>query len=358
MSYQAYLSDSGLLHGIAAFLQSQGLHANSLLVETGFTEEELKGSGVPVHSVRIATLLERASATLGNPLLGLEYARVRDFGEAYGLIAALARTRRIYRTSLETFINYTPLVDQSARWKLFSSGNTVQATRKNLLPSEIACLQWRLLEMGNAYLACRERLGNTWQPTAITFAMKEPAKAVAIRNFFATTVQFDAESDAICYQEELLTQHTPHRADSSQEALILTRLNQIESNTDRDIRDLVKSLISVSLSDGGYSKTRIASILGIGPHTLLRKLKEKNSSYSELLLETRMELAASYLATSALSLSKVSDFLGYRCLNSFSRAFKSWYGVEPSRWPGGARKSVASAAACSADRDGAGCQSR
>ncbi len=66
--------------------------------------------------------------------------------------------------------------------------------------------------------------------------------------------------------------------------------------------------------------------------TLQRKLSEENTSYKELLDETRRELANQYLRQATLSVSEVTYLLGFSEPSNFSRAFKRWTGRTPSEF--------------------------
>jgi len=51
-----------------------------------------------------------------------------------------------------------------------------------------------------------------------------------------------------------------------------------------------------------------------------------------LLRDVRLELAQTLIRQSDLSMTEISERLGYRELSAFSRAFKTTHGVSPSAW--------------------------
>ena len=62
---------------------------------------------------------------------------------------------------------------------------------------------------------------------------------------------------------------------------------------------------------------------------LQRKLKESNTTYSEVQSEARMSLARDLLVENDLSIEEISDRLGFADRRSFTRMFSKFYGVSP-----------------------------
>lgn len=69
--------------------------------------------------------------------------------------------------------------------------------------------------------------------------------------------------------------------------------------------------------------------LGIPVRTLQRRLKESGLTYSELVEQTRCELACRLLDKPGAKAAAVARTLGYTDPSSFSRAFRRWTGMSP-----------------------------
>lgn len=61
-------------------------------------------------------------------------------------------------------------------------------------------------------------------------------------------------------------------------------------------------------------------------------LKETGKSFSQLLLEQRMERAESLLKTTSLSIENIAYILGYNNPSNFYKAFRKYYGCAPRDW--------------------------
>ena len=74
----------------------------------------------------------------------------------------------------------------------------------------------------------------------------------------------------------------------------------------------------------------LATDLGLSP-TLARRLAEAGLSYSDIKDDLRKTHAAWYLQHTELSMEAIASQLGYNDPTNFSRKFKYWYRVPPSK---------------------------
>ncbi len=66
--------------------------------------------------------------------------------------------------------------------------------------------------------------------------------------------------------------------------------------------------------------------------TLHRRLIDEDTCYREILEEVKQTLAISYLSNTDMTIKEISYFLGYEDNRNFSRAFKRWQGISPSKY--------------------------
>jgi AraC-like DNA-binding protein len=76
--------------------------------------------------------------------------------------------------------------------------------------------------------------------------------------------------------------------------------------------------------------------------TLQRKLAEANTTYLQLVDDTRKDLALRYIEDPRRSLTDITFSLGFSQPSAFTRAFRRWTGLSPSeyraRTPSAARR--------------------
>lgn len=94
----------------------------------------------------------------------------------------------------------------------------------------------------------------------------------------------------------------------------------------------VQKVLAAQLPDGLVTVDAVAKELGMSTRKLQRDLKLEGTTYQELLNSTRKDLAQRYVKDSQNDLTEVAFILGFADLSTFSRSFKRWTGVSPSRY--------------------------
>jgi AraC-like DNA-binding protein len=80
------------------------------------------------------------------------------------------------------------------------------------------------------------------------------------------------------------------------------------------------------------SLAQIASEFGMTSRSISRKLKEEGCTFSQIKDAMRLDYAKKLLLTEHLSITKISELVGFSDVVSFSRAFKRWTGKAPTPW--------------------------
>jgi AraC-like DNA-binding protein len=98
-----------------------------------------------------------------------------------------------------------------------------------------------------------------------------------------------------------------------------------------EIEAAVRSRLRLSLADGVEGSKAVAEGLGVSVRTLHRRIAEAGTSFAEILDAYRAEEAERLLQAGG-DVTSVGVQLGYRETSSFTRAFRRWRGMAPSRW--------------------------
>lgn len=94
----------------------------------------------------------------------------------------------------------------------------------------------------------------------------------------------------------------------------------------------VQKFLATHLPDGPVTLDMTARELGMSTRKLQRDLKLEGTTFQELLNQTRQDLAQRYVQDRQNDLTEVAFILGFADLSTFSRSFKRWTGVSPSRY--------------------------
>ena len=111
-----------------------------------------------------------------------------------------------------------------------------------------------------------------------------------------------------------------------------TLQEMLTSQPSQDLVEQVKRRIQLLLGSGDISVERIASPLNISPRHLRRKLSQEGTSYEQLVEEVRRETAIRMIGEGTLSLTNIAYELGFLDPSSFTRAFRRWTNMSPTRF--------------------------
>jgi len=105
---------------------------------------------------------------------------------------------------------------------------------------------------------------------------------------------------------------------------------------DRRLQDVLR-FIEIHLSDSSLSTSMVARGCGISPRYLSFLLRLKETSFSELVWEQRLQKAKSWLITSSprdVSISEIAYGVGFKSPAHFSRMFKRVFKMNPREFRG------------------------
>ena len=71
---------------------------------------------------------------------------------------------------------------------------------------------------------------------------------------------------------------------------------------------------------------------GVSRASLYRQLQQENTSFSQLVESVRHREASALIISGQLSITEISERLGYANIAAFNRAFKRWYGLSPKQF--------------------------
>jgi len=97
------------------------------------------------------------------------------------------------------------------------------------------------------------------------------------------------------------------------------------------LRESLGLLISTMLLAGAPSIAEVAEVSGMSQRSLQRQLHAEGSSFREVLDAQRRELALRFVQQTSISLSGLSQNLGYGHQSSLTRAVKRWTAESPRR---------------------------
>jgi AraC-like DNA-binding protein len=160
---------------------------------------------------------------------------------------------------------------------------------------------------------------------AIHFAHAEPPYRAEYDRVFRMPIVFRSDCNAVLTDAAWLDRRV--QAPTSQ--LFELMKARVDTLRQRSTRGRVEALLANMLHTDDVSIDAIAGKLGMGRHTLFRKLRAEGVTFKQVLSELRHKLATQYLSESKLAVNETAYLLGFSDPSAFSRAYKRWTGHSP-----------------------------
>ena len=175
----------------------------------------------------------------------------------------------------------------------------------------------------------RRSLGAQVNPVEVAFTYPRPANVKPYEDYFRCKLLFGAQQPRVVFQRG----DALRPFDNANRDLALGN-DQILDSFVRELREhdlvsKVRKAIIEELPSGTPTESSVAGKIFVSGRTLQRRLAAEDTSFRELLVDVRRELAERYIADETMPLAEISYMLGFADTSSFSRAFKSWTGSPP-----------------------------
>lgn len=291
---------------------------------------EAAGGYIPANS--FVELLEKAAEAFDCPHFGLLVASHKP-GLSFGVLNQLIKASPNVGVALHNAHRRVKVFTQSSLWHVRTSADTATIIRTNRYPFPSSSIQAESLGIGNYFKLLKDLMGPGWHPTSVVFTRPAPPPASVrfYRNMFESPVYFDREHSGINLKASDLQLPIP-TSDPELLAIIKQHITTLESAAEDDIRSQVNQVIRQLLDTGTCTMQVVAGTLGMHSKGLQRALQEQGTSFKELLVETRLQVAQFYLSNSKIELIRLADILGYSDSSAFSRSFKKQCGLSPQHW--------------------------
>lgn len=295
----------------------------------GYSSATLKDPETRIPWSKVQRALRAAIEWSGREDLGL-LAAERVAPGAFDLVEFAARSQPTLIHAAECLCRLLPLDNEAARARLVIEGSTT-AFEYDVAPG--CSIEPASCEFALAYfhVASRRFTGKTdLCPLGVSFRHPAPKDTSAHQRIFGTSVQFNSGRN--CLTQSLEVMRTPLVHADSQLGATLERIGQqfvAALPRATTLRQSVRNLIAQQLAQGSCTCESVAATLSMTPRTLLRRLKEEETTFRDELDDMRRAIALSYLEGGVVPVTELAYVLGFSTVTSFHRAFKRWTGTTP-----------------------------
>ena len=316
---------------VAKALDASGHDSTEIFQQAGLDPAKLANPDARYPIDGMGRLWKLAVQTTGDPYFGFEAASFWHPTTLNALGYSWMASDSL-RDALTRMSRYGRLVSSVAKMTLEEYDDQVSFEISAPVPLSMVSDEAIDAALATLVRMCRVSYGERFNPLRVVTHRPELDDPTRYYEFFRAPVEFSAEQNVLFFSKDALAKHLPTanpRLAGVSDQVVAEYLARFDKGSTA-IR--VRSRLIDLLSAGQFSQQDVADSLYMSLRTLQRKLSDENTSYKEILEETRRELANQYLRQGYLSVSEVTYLLGFSEPSNFARAFKRWTGHTPSEF--------------------------
>lgn len=316
---------------IAQTLEHAGIDSQKIFAQADVEYKLAVNPYMRVPTAKMNRLFELSVKATGNPCFGLtmqEFIHPTTF-HALGYSLFASTTLQDY---FERLVRFFRIVSDNCRHHIEETPDAVKLRIELLVPN----LSHETQDGWTATLVkfTRQIFKPTFNPKRIT--LPRPAltatHAEKFSDFFKCPIDYSHQEWALYFDKDEVLKPLPggnHELALINDKVVMDYLAKLEKS---NLLNLVRSHIIKQLPAGCCSKELIAGKLNISSRSLQNKLDALNTSYQDVLDQTRKDLALKYIENDHTSVSEITYLLGFSDTSNFTRAFKRWLGCSPTQY--------------------------
>ncbi|WP_097459797.1 AraC family transcriptional regulator [Mangrovitalea sediminis] len=328
------------IHLLAELLRERGLDERRLLQQVGLDPHRILSTDVRVPLMTASEFVRRALLASDEPGLGILLAKELRM-PLHGALGVAVMSSRNLEDALRISSRYMQLRLPQMSVVPHQEGDQVLIRFTPAI--DLGPLTSFMLDtMTIGFLMMGEQLlGQPIAEAAIHRRGNEPRYYRRFLSQLPSPVLFQQNDDAVCIPASWL--RAPVRFSDDLAAKVSREqceqaLRQLTG--DASVTTRVQRVIETSHPFPPRLQ-KVASTLFMSERTLKRRLQEESTTFQQQVDSVRLERAGDLLVSTRLSLAQIADALGYADAANFTRAFKRWTGISPSRYRVRAEKSDA-----------------
>ncbi len=315
---------------IPALLRGFGLDPAKLLAEAGLNprlfDDPDNVMSYAARSRLIRLCVERTGCNHFGLLIGQQGGL-----SSLGLVGYLAQHSPDVGTALRNLVRFMHLHTRSAVLTLREERDIAFFGYAGYSPEADAADQIADGAMATAFNVMRQLCGAKWKPVEVLLTHRRPADTEPLRQFFRTSLRFDAEENALAFSSHWLEEAVT-AADPVLRSLLQKQIDGLTARHKSDFPEQVRNVLRTTVQVGHLKADQVAVLFSMHSRTLNRRLMDFGTSFQKLADETRYEVARQMLETSELPVREIAAALDYADASAFTRAFRRWSGITPALW--------------------------
>jgi AraC-like DNA-binding protein len=317
-------------------VEQRGVNADALLQQVGLDLSTMDDPMARYPAHLGLAFWQKALAATGEELLGvdvaLQFLPLNFSALGYALMASENLAQMYLRLA-----RYAHVVTDAADVRFHQEAGTGRLTiagDQPLLRTADAATVWSIFDYAMLTLVRGSRMlyGRDFTPLELRLQRQRPKDHQRFEKVFRCTPIYGCEDNVLLVDQATL--HKPlsfanlEVVKASEDAMDRYRSHW----PDRSLPDQLAAVLKEMLPSGEPRQEDVALRFSITLRTLQRRLADQQTSYRDVLNQTRHQLALAYLRSAQYSVGEISFLLGFSEVSAFTRAFRRWTGTSPSTW--------------------------
>ncbi len=316
---------------IAQALEHSGVDSQKLFAQADVGYKLAVNPYMRVPTAKMNRLFTLAVQATGNPCFGLNMAEFIHPTTFHALGYSLFASSTLH-DYCERLVRFFRIASDNCRHHIEESTDEIKIRIELLVPN----LSYESQDGWSATLVkfIRAIYKPGYTPVRMHFlrpALDEKAQK-QFSDYFRCPIHYSTHEWALVLRKEDMLTPLPggnHELAMMNDKVVMEYLARLEKS---DLINLVRTHIIKLLPSGHCSKEFIAARLSMSARNLQHKLELQNTSYQDILDQTRRDLAINYMHNNHTSISEITYLLGFSDTSNFARAFKRWTGQSPSQF--------------------------
>ncbi|WP_230633764.1 helix-turn-helix transcriptional regulator [Alteromonas macleodii] len=217
-------------------------------------------------------------------------------------------------------------------WNSYITGDVAVIRRQSFVPLEMSDREHCLYAVSFMYRLYKKFHGENAR--VIGISLIQPSEADnSIDSFFECPISYGQDFDGFTLHiDDYYKPNKSFCVKTYQTLLSKLANHHVFFPETRLFSTTVKSLIAQTLSTGEITLHDVANMVGISSSAVKKRLKKENCTFSDLLIDVRLNVAKRLLIQPDIPLTNIAAMLGYSEASSFSRAFNALEQQSPREW--------------------------
>lgn len=323
-----YTISSAELRAICTAAHQAGINPRSALRAAGIDPKLPSFRESQIQFSAVDKLLNSLAATSKSDSFGLQAAeawRVSDLRSLGLLLQHLPTLRDVLTATAAHGLRFqTAFIEQFRE-----AGDTFHIRiEARAQPAGRHVVEYHL---GTIFRMMQSVMGGRWRPLSVHTRFPKFEDRGAERRLFGDRMRFDSPFTGMIGDrldlDRALRQREP---EFERQALRL-----LEQQPRLDLGDVVQQVrdqILFLMPQNAATLPMIATAMSTTERSLQRRLSSHGVEFTELLNSVRRDIAVTSLANRNISISQITDRLGYSDVSTFGRWFKAQFHVAPAHW--------------------------